>query len=298
MVLNTMQKVKITIVVTLVTLTGLNPLFASVKGHRKQEKTKPQKTTENVERKQSFFNNLLEDERRIWTSPLRMKSKDLLIWGSVVAGTVFLIANDESIYRRIKDYQDEHNWVNRVSPHITRLGDGEITLSIAGLFYLGGLAFKNEKAKETGLLGIQAIIHTGFVVQVLKHIFGRQRPCVEDGKDHWSGPSGFFKRYEAGRSSRYDAFPSGHTIVAWGTLTVIAEQYKKTIVVPVVCYSLATMAGLSRITEDKHWFSDVFIGAALGYSIGKYLVKARSRHFHVSSNIDKDKTSLTLMYKF
>jgi membrane-associated phospholipid phosphatase len=120
------------------------------------------------------------------------------------------------------------------------------------------------------------MIHTGLVVQVLKHLFGRQRPHYEDGKDAWHGPSGIVKRYTEGPLSRYNAFPSGHTIVVWGTAAVISEKYKDHTLVPIVCYSLATLVGLSRITESRHWLSDVFMGAVLGYTIGKYVTRERS----------------------
>jgi len=100
---------------------------------------------------------------------------------------------------------------------------------------------------------------------------------MDDGNDHWSGPSGFFKRYKEGQMRYYDAFPSGHTISIFGTATVISEMYKDTVWVPIVSYSLATLCGLSRVTEDTHWLSDVFLGAVLGYAIGKFVVKKRNR---------------------
>jgi membrane-associated phospholipid phosphatase len=38
-------------------------------------------------------------------------------------------------------------------------------------------------------------------------------------------------------------------------------------------YGLASIAGLSRIYDDKHWASDVLLGAALGTVVGKTIVK-------------------------
>jgi membrane-associated phospholipid phosphatase len=39
--------------------------------------------------------------------------------------------------------------------------------------------------------------------------------------------------------------------------------------VAVTTFSLATIVGISRIYDDKHWASDVFGGAVLGYAIGR-----------------------------
>jgi len=224
-----------------------------------------------------FFKAVIQDQGKILSSPFRMKGKDFLLWGSVALVTGVLIVKDEAIYREIKKFQEKNEWVDDVSPKVTQLGLGEWNLGITGAFYLGGLLFKDKKAIETARLTLMTFIHTGIVVQLGKHLAGRQRPSWDNGKDHWAGPAGFFKRYKEGEISHYDAFPSGHTITIFGTATVVAEMYKKTIWVPVLSYSLATMCGLSRVTEDTHWLSDVFLGAVLGYAIGKYVVKKRNR---------------------
>jgi membrane-associated phospholipid phosphatase len=45
----------------------------------------------------------------------------------------------------------------------------------------------------------------------------------------------------------------------------------------VLSYGLASIAGFSRIYDDKHWTSDVFLGAALGTAVGKAVVKLNER---------------------
>lgn len=242
----------------------------------KEETTNDQQPTQS-EKEPTFFKCVFQDLGKILTSPFRMKGKDFLIWGGTALVTGVLIANDEEIYREIKEFQGKNQWVSDISPTVTKLGLGEWNLGIAGAFYLGGLLLKDRKAKETARLTLMTFIHTGIVVQLGKHLTGRQEPKWENGIDRWAGPAGFFKRYKEGQISHYDAFPSGHTITIFGTATVIAEMYKKTIWVPVLSYSLAAMCGLSRITEDTHWLSDVFLGAILGYAIGKYIVKRRNR---------------------
>jgi len=249
---------------------------------REEEKEKQEEKAEKVKKNTPLFKSLLQDQGRIWSSPFRMKGKDFLVWGGVAVVTGVLIANDEVIYREFKKYQAKHKWVDDVGPQVTKLGLGEWNLGIAGAFYLGGLILKDRKAKETARLTLMTFIHTGLVVQVGKHLSGRQEPGWNNnsGVDHWAGPSGFFERYKSGQMRRFDAFPSGHTISIFGTATVIAEMYKKTIWVPVLSYSVATLCGLSRVTEDTHWLSDVFLGAVLGYAIGKFVVKRRNRLGH------------------
>jgi membrane-associated phospholipid phosphatase len=248
-----------------------------MKQEKEEEKGDEKQNEIQNDKKAPFFKSLLQDQGRIWSSPFRMKGKDFLVWGGVALVTGVLIANDEVIYREFKEFQGKHKWVDDISPHVTKLGLGEWNLGIAGAFYLGGLVLKDKKAKETARLTLMTFIHTGLVVQLGKHLSGRQEPGWDSGNDHWAGPSGFFKRYNSGEIRHYDAFPSGHTISIFGTATVISEMYKKTIWVPVLSYSVATLCGLSRVTEDTHWLSDVFLGAVLGYAIGKFVVKRRNR---------------------
>jgi len=59
---------------------------------------------------------------------------------------------------------------------------------------------------------------------------------------------------------------------AWTFFSVIALQYKETVWVPALCYTIATGVGLSRIVENRHWMGDVVLGAAMGYGIAKYVV--------------------------
>jgi membrane-associated phospholipid phosphatase len=270
-----MKKIVIFLVMTVIFLNGpLRPADETADESNNKTAKEPR-----------FFKAVLPDQGNILSSPFRMKGKDFLLWGGVALVTGALIVKDEAIYRGIKKFREKNQWVDDVSPKVTRLGLGEWNLGIAGAFYLGGLLFKDKKAQETARLTLMTFIHTGIVVQIGKHLTGRQRPSWENGIDHWAGPAGFFKRYKEGEISHYDAFPSGHTITIFGTATVVAEMYKKTIWVPVLSYSLATMCGLSRVTEDTHWLSDVFLGAVLGYAIGKYIVKKRNRLGNAKLNV-------------
>jgi membrane-associated phospholipid phosphatase len=230
----------------------------------------------------TFFKALLKDEAEIWTSPLRFSIRDWAVVAGLSAVTGYLIVKDESLYERVKTYQMNHAWVDKISPSLTLLGDGNVSLGISGLFFISGSIFKDRKARDTSKLVLMSLIHSGIVVQLLKHLSGRQRPEAEDGQDHWAGPSGFFKRYKNHSDMFYDSFPSGHTITVWSTATVIAHQYNKTPFIPILSYSLAALSGMSRVTEDKHWVSDVVVGAVLGFAIGKFVYKKRSSRFLIT----------------
>jgi membrane-associated phospholipid phosphatase len=52
--------------------------------------------------------------------------------------------------------------------------------------------------------------------------------------------------------------------------TVIATRYRNHRWVPWVSYGFATVISFSRVTTLSHFPSDVFLGAALGYTITRY----------------------------
>jgi membrane-associated phospholipid phosphatase len=237
-----------------------------------------------IPQEQNMLGSFLQDEGDMWTSPFRMDWNDAAIAGGVVAATAILIATDEPVYRSVNNFRNDHTWVQKISPVATKFGEFYVPYGVAALFCLKGLAFDDEEAVDTGLLSVQAMIHSAIAVQVFKHLFGRVRPFVLDGKDKWHGPQAFGKRYSDGGFSPYDSFPSGHTITAFSLAAVIAERSDQ-FWVGATAYSLAGLCGVSRITERDHWLSDVVVGAAMGVAIGKLVVHNHRNRLVITPSI-------------
>ncbi len=67
-----------------------------------------------------------------------------------------------------------------------------------------------------------------------------------------------------------EAFPSGHTSLAFASATVLHEEFKNT--EPILAYSgyaFAISTAYLRMAKNKHWFSDVIMGSALGIAVTK-----------------------------
>ena len=96
----------------------------------------------------------------------------------------------------------------------------------------------------------------------IKRICGRERPCAIE-PHCWASllpPDKF-------------SFPSGHSIEAWTLATVIANEYHDHRAVEIAAYGLASAVSISRFTGHNHFLSDVLVGSALGYGIGRYVYK-------------------------
>ena len=222
----------------------------------------------------------LSDAGRIWSSPARIKAKSIIPLFGLAAATAFLIASDESIRNGVQTFAGKHDWVGDVAPVVTEMG--ELTgFATAGIFFGAGLIFKDARARDTGYLAASAILQCFLVDSFLKGVTGRQRPDIAAGEDHWSGPAGFFKQFEKGQNSYYTSFPSGHSAATFSLATVIALQYRHRAWVPVVAYTVAAGVGLSRVALDRHWASDVAVGAVVGYLVGRLVVRNHGRRQRV-----------------
>lgn len=65
--------------------------------------------------------------------------------------------------------------------------------------------------------------------------------------------------------SSYNSFPSGHTATAFVAAEFLHQEYKdKSPWISVGGYAMATMIGVSRVYNNRHWVSDVVTGAGIG----------------------------------
>lgn len=65
--------------------------------------------------------------------------------------------------------------------------------------------------------------------------------------------------------SNNHSFPSGHTATAFMAATMLAREYGHLSPwVSVGAYPVATTTGLMRVANNKHWLSDVMVGAGVG----------------------------------
>jgi membrane-associated phospholipid phosphatase len=170
---------------------------------------------------------------------------------------------DAGILEEVANFGNHFGEVSGVAPVV--LG----TLAI-------GLVFNNDSAKNAAISSIGAIILAELVVETLKSATHRSRP--EDGK-------GAFDWKGMGLGSGNTSFASGHSAAAWSVATVFAEEFgDKHKWAPAVAYSLAAVTSYARVHKNKHWASDVVMGAMIGYVAGKVFHKLYRKMLQSSIN--------------
>ncbi|MDB4881403.1 MAG: phosphoesterase PA-phosphatase related protein [Gemmatimonadetes bacterium] len=153
-----------------------------------------------------------------------------------------------------------------------------------GLYAFGRLAHHPDIA-DLGWHGTEAVIIASGITSLLKGTLGRSRPYVTS--DTNPRDFGFGKGFS---SSDRQSFPSGHTTTAFAAASAVTSEVRRmwpkyTWYVAPVMYGGATLVGLSRMYHDKHWASDVVLGAAVGTFSG--LKTVRYSHAHADNPIDR-----------
>ncbi|MEP7230385.1 MAG: phosphatase PAP2 family protein [Ginsengibacter sp.] len=240
----------------------------------------------------TYFILLGSDLKQTFTKPFHMSKKDWGNFGKFTLATIALSFADEPIQRGALKLRNRNTGLNNISKFITNFGGNYEGYTLAA-FGAYGFIFKNEKMKTTTLLATQAYILGGAVESVTKYLSGRTRPSYyQAGTEPEPKFLGPFSKTAVTSSGKklYSSFPSGHTTVAFAAATVFALEYKDKPIIPIIAYSAATMIGLSRITENKHWATDVFVGAALGYLSGKQVVNNYHRYSKLKAPGQKKNT--------
>jgi len=193
--------------------------------------------------------------------PSRWEGLDWQKFAFIGAGAAVLSQFDE----KVQDYFQAHpgHDHNALIVGGRMWGDYYPTLIIFSAFGLHGWAYGDNLSKRITIEIFQTTLYSEALTEVLKGAVGRARPYTGRGPFTFR-PGSFFK-------SSYNSFPSGHSTAAFAVSSVISKNvssdYLKALVyVPAVC----TM--VSRSYQDKHWASDNFVGAAIGYSVGTWLV--------------------------
>jgi len=152
------------------------------------------------------------------------------------------------------------------------IGDGWTHTLIAGSFLGHGLIQHDYRSLQTSSQIAESVIASGAVVQVLKHLTGRESPFATT---HPRGNWRFFPNQKdyADNVPKYDAFPSGHLAASMAVVTVIADNYPEKRYVRPVGYTLMTVLGFQMLNNGVHWASDYPLGLALGYGFGKIAVR-------------------------
>ena len=155
------------------------------------------------------------------------------------AGLYSLTDNDWFSKYEVKEERGE------LTPHFRHHLDDYIQFAPVVAVYglnLAGVKGKNDFANRTALL-LKSEVMVAALTFSLKKITAVPRP-------------------DTGQPT---SFPSGHTAQAFAAATFMAKEYgHRSIWYSIGAYTLATGVGTMRVLNNRHWLSDVLVGAGIG----------------------------------
>lgn len=237
----------------------------------------------------SMVTNLPGDMTRFTTRLFEPKKIPLYI--GIAGITAGLMSVDNRVWLKERMWYDRSSGFRTFTEGMVWTGDGRFQFGVAGLFAAYGFAFSNSRAMWTGSEIAEAILASGAIDQLIKHISGRQRPedATQPGGD-WTfvpNPISYQKHVP-----QYDAFPSGHITSATAMLVVIAENYPELRWFRPVSYVMIGTIATTLDAYGYHWWSDIPLGIFLGYTFGEIVSHPLS--FRLSSNSLGKSTLLVL----
>ncbi len=201
-----------------------------------------------------FLKNLVSDQKAIWTSPVRLRWADGTWLFPLAAATGGFFATDRAVPPALSG---DLKTLNRYS-NFSNYGVYSLVGAGGGLYVWSKLSHDDHQ-RETGILAGEAAINSFGVGTAFKYAFGRERP------NQGQGLGNFFQHGVS--------FPSDHSAVAWSIASVLAHEYPGPLT-QIAAYGLATAVSASRVLGAQHFPSDVVVGSAIGWLIGRQIYRA------------------------
>ena len=137
-------------------------------------------------------------------------------------------------------------------------------LALSAVLYGGGLLAKRPVIAAAGFRGLESIAVSGLVTAAIKGAAGRKRPEISPED---AGSFVWMRGQREGGD--YQALPSGHATAAFAFATAVHLELRRRAPrharwVGVASYSVAAASAYARMHDDRHWFSDVVVGAGIG----------------------------------
>jgi membrane-associated phospholipid phosphatase len=135
-------------------------------------------------------------------------------------------------------------------------GLGSTAVQVGGAFATWGFGklFHDPGVEELGRDLVRAQIVTQSLTQAVKLMAQRTRP---DGSNHHS-------------------FPSGHSAGSFATATVLQRHFGWKVGIP--AYAVAGYIAASRLSNSKHYLSDVVFGATVGILVARTITIDLGEH--------------------
>jgi membrane-associated phospholipid phosphatase len=192
------------------------------------------------------------------SSPLRIQKEDVPVLAYSSIGMGFLLCADVTLFSRMAKGDARKDWLDQSMPAVSTAGEGWVELSVALL----GYGFGDDRLSRTSGVALQSLVVAGLYTELLKYAAWSNRPYQDDTQHR-------FLAYD----QKTMGMPSGHSFAAFAVAEAYGGEYGR-----FIPYSLAAIIAYSRIYNQAHWPSDVFVGSGLGILAGAQARRLAQAH--------------------
>ena len=184
-------------------------------------------------------------------------------WTAVGAGAAVggVMIFDEPLARSVQNRASAAT--GQMSKIVTPFGSWA-AWAASGAIVVSGIAFGDKQTTAMGREGIEACLIASLMTDILKPVFGRERPFE-------SANETAFRPF-----SSHTSFPSGHATVAFAFASVVSARSSGWLI-PTASYTLASLVAYSRVNDRQHFPSDVIAGGLIGAAVGRFIVHRHER---------------------
>jgi hypothetical protein len=194
-------------------------------------------------------------------TPLKWHSKDWVRVGVVVVLTAAIIPFDHTVSNVTQGHQSNYYIVPVILGRIYGSWYFNAAAITASVGYT--VLTHNRKAEKIDVELVQAAIYSGVITEALKVTIGRATPYSNRGAFNFH-PFFTFKK-------EFESMPNFDATSAFA-LSTITYRHANSTLSKIVAYLPAAFTLFADIYQNDHWASDEFIGSAIGFATGMWVV--------------------------
>lgn len=186
---------------------------------------------------------------------------------AVVGGAGLILSDDRHLLHDTREHPGRT--YDDLADAFRQVGNAKVYSALSvGLLGAGLIAGNRGITRTGGQLAASGLL-AATTFGLLKVVGGRSRPDAGDGP------------YDFHPFSGGSSFSSGHSALAFALATTLGDASHNTLA-RIGLYAVATGTAWSRVYNERHWPSDVFLGAAIGLTSAKF-INGRWRIFGLRS---------------
>jgi membrane-associated phospholipid phosphatase len=179
----------------------------------------------------------------------------------IMTGSITLLAEPHTVLSKYRI----HDEILNLFPNVNTPIDNYLQYApLAAVFGLKACGVKSRSDfMNQVIISAKGELLMSLIVRIMKPTFATERP---------SGAS--------------NSMPSGHTAQAFLSAAILDMEYRDTSPwIGVSGYAIATTTGMLRMINNKHWISDVLVGAGIGIFSAKVVYYTHRYHRGKKSNM-------------